>query len=486
MILPAFLILSVSSWLWPVVIVAYIAAIIAVIYIIVTDNGNPTRSLAWVAVVVLLPVIGILLYVFLGHGLKGIRTISRRGRRKLLKQEELTPPPKIRGHLSPQSCHLIKIGHATSGAPYYPDTSVTLFNDGESFFRSLIIDLEAATSHINMQYYIFADDNIGRRIADILIDKARNGLKVRLMYDYVGCIDVPKDFFSRMADAGVEVEPFFKVAFPKFATTLNWRNHRKAVIIDSRIGYIGGMNVADRYINGGDSFGHWRDTSVRFTGPAVAGLQYNFAIDWNFMGGGIISDNVVDEPVDTVDAVKDVGVQLVTGGPTSRYSGIALTFFRAIAMAEKRVWIQTPYFLPNSPLLGVLQSAALSGVDVRIMLPRINDSRLLAYASRSYITECLGAGIKFYFYEPGMLHCKVLVIDHEFSTIGSANFDYRSLEHNFEENIMMYSTEMNRLIAESFEADMARCTKVIARKWYRRPRHLKIIESVSRLLSPIL
>lgn len=475
-----------SPTLWTAVTVAYFAAIIAVAVIIIADNGNPTRSLAWVTVVVLLPVVGVVLYVFLGRGLKGVRTVSRRKRRKLLRAEQQVPLPKFDGRLDDMSRQLVKLGHTTADARFYPDTEVAVFSDGKSFFDALIADMRAATTYINIQYYIFADDNIGTTIADLLVEKAREGVRVRLCYDYVGCIDVPEAFFNRMIENGVEVEPFFKVAFPKFALTLNWRNHRKGVIIDGKIGYIGGMNVADRYITGGDSFGRWRDTSVRISGAAVAGMQYSFAVDWSFMGRELLDDEVSDIPDCYPGATDGVGVQVITGGPTERYSGIALTFFKAIAMARKRVFIQTPYFLPNTPMLNALQAAAIAGADVRVMMPRQTDSKILAYASRSYIDECLGAGIRFYFYEPGMLHAKVLITDDEFSSVGSANFDYRSFEHNFEENIMMYSKEMNELMVSEFERDMADCTRVVPKEWYRRRPLEKLRESLCRLLSPLL
>lgn len=475
-----------ANWLWWVIFAAYVAAIISVAVIIAADNGNPTRSLAWMAVVVLLPVAGVLLYIFLGRGLKGTRVVSRRKRRRLMNTESGLPAPRPDKTLDADSRQLIRLGWTTADARYFSGNEVAVFDDGASFFEALIADLQRATTYINIQYYIFADDKIGNRIADIMIGKARAGVKVRLLYDYVGCIDVPSKFFRRMAEGGVEVEPFFKVSFLKSALTLNWRNHRKGVIIDGRIGYIGGMNVADRYITGGEDFGSWRDTSVRFSGPAVAGLQYNFAIDWNFMGRGLLDDPVTDEIDPRPGATPGVGVQIVTGGPTSRYSGITLSIFKAITVARKRIFIQTPYFLPNTSMLMALQAAALAGVDVRIMMPRMTDSAILAYSSRSYIAECGGAGIKFYFYEPGMLHCKVVITDDEFVTVGSANFDYRSFEHNFEENIMMYSRAMNEVMVRQFERDMEQSSKVQLREWHRRSRAERIRESACRLLSPLL
>ncbi len=221
------------------------------------------------------------------------------------------------------------------------------------------------------------------------------------------------------------------MTFPQFGTHVNWRNHRKLCIIDQNVGYLGGMNVANRYIDGGKNFASWRDTHVRVEGPIVQALQYSFAVDWNFMGGELIEDRPQGIPAPTAfklkQSISNVGVQMLTSGPTSQWSNIALSLHKAISNARRRVYIQTPYFLPTEALLKALQSAALAHVDVRIMIPRHSDSAMLTYASNSYISECMRAGIKIYQYTAGMLHSKVIIVDDEFVTIGSTNFDFVEL-----------------------------------------------------------
>ncbi len=255
-------------------------------------------------------------------------------------------------------------------------------------------------------------------------------------------------------------------------------------MIDGNIGYIGGMNIADRYINGGKSFDCWRDTHVRITGPAVSALQFSFAVDWNFMGQPLIEED--GRTLRHTISSDTIGMQVLTSGPTSQWSNIAFVLFKAIANAKKRIYIQTPYFLPTESLLKALQSASLSKVDVRVMIPRRSDSKLLRNASFSYIAECLRSGIKIYLYDAGMLHAKTLVIDDEFSTIGSTNFDFRSFEHNFECNLFMYSRKVNLEMTEIFLNDQQKCTRITASSWRRRPILQKCIESIVRLLSPIL
>lgn len=464
----------------------YIGLILTLIAVVLSENRNPLKSLAWVTTLLLFPVGGAILYFFFGRSLRNVRVISRRKRRKLRSVGSQQPLPKLSGRVSAENRQRIRLLHSLDGATFYPDNSLEIFTDGASHFSRLFSDLRAAQTYINIQFYIIAHDKLGHELRDILVERARAGVKVRVIYDYIGSFNALRhDFFQRMKANGVEVHSFFRIGFPSKLTRINWRNHRKAVIIDGEIGYIGGMNVADRYISGG-RFGHWRDTAVRFTGPAVAALQYNFAVDWQFMGHGLLTDPVSSISQNLPDATPNVMMQIISSGPTNRWGNTSFLFFKAISGAKRRVWLQTPYFLPSDALLKALQSAALAGVDVRVMLPRHTDSTLSTYASQSYIEECLLAGIKILLYEPGMLHAKVLLIDDDFLTLGSTNFDFRSFEHNFEENVVIYSAEATSLMARAFTDDIRKCTRLKLSAWNRRPPFRKAKESLCRLLSPIL
>lgn len=471
------------SWLYWTLMVIYTFSIISVIGVILSENRNPVKSLAWVTVLVLFPLAGLIIYIFFGRSFKNKRMISRRNKRRLKKRE-----PSIRNGganisaLSTESRQQILLARSLCGAMLYPGNEVEIFTNGKDKFESLLNDLRGAKEYIHLQYYIFEDDKIGCEVREILTERARAGVKVRVIYDHVGSISVKKRFFREMADAGVQVYPFFRVAFPPFGSRINWRNHRKIVIIDGKTGYIGGMNIADRYIDGG-KFTVWRDTHIRLTGPAVASLQYSFAVDWTFMGHPLLEESAAYTVAENPEAAL---VQNVPSGPMSQWSNIAHLFSKAINNAKKLVYIQTPYFLPTENLLKALQGAALSNVDVRIMIPRRSDSVLLRYASYSYILECLQAGIKFYFYEPGMLHCKTMIVDDEFSSAGSTNFDFRSFEHNFESNLFIYSKNVNERMRAIFTEDLKQCTRIRKTDWSNRPRFEKMKESVIRLLSPIL
>lgn len=470
-----------AEWLYRVWAIVVFGTVVATVVVVLSENRNPVKSLAWVTVLMLLPVAGIILYFFFGRNIRNKRKLSRRSRRQLKKRERAPHADPASMGLSVDTAQTIALGKAVSGAHFYDGNDVEIFTDGAAKFEALERDLREARESINLEYYIFSDDATGRRIADILEAKARAGVAVRVIYDHVGSFAVGSRFFKRMAEAGVQVFPFFKVTFPVLGSHINWRNHRKICIIDRSIAYCGGMNIADRYITGG-RFAQWRDTHVRVRGPVVAALLHAFAVDWHMMGQPLF-DTSMPSPRQRPGAV---GAQLLTSSPISQWSNIALMFHKAVSGAKKRVYIQTPYFLPTDSLLKALTAAALARVDVRIMIPRRSDSHLLDSASASYITECMRAGIKFYLYEAGMLHSKLIVIDDEFTTIGSTNFDFRSFEHNFEGNLFLYSKDVATQAIKIFNHDITQSTRIVPSEWRSRPLGRRAVESVVRLLSPIL
>ncbi len=470
------------AWVWWILNILYALTILGIIAVVVSENRNPVKSLAWVTVLLVVPVVGLVLYIVFGRNIQNKRIISRRNRRKLrrLGAGGGTDPSKIEdaGAVMPQ----INLAYALCGSHYYEGNDVGIFDNGQEKFDALLADIAAARSYINMQYYIIVNDNIGIRVMEALMERARAGVKVRLIYDHVGSFKLSNRYLRRLKEAGVEAYPFFKVVFPPFGTRINWRNHSKIVVIDGKVGYIGGMNVADRYVDGGKLFDVWRDLHLRVEGPAVFALQQSFAVDWNFMGQPLLEEG----PLATAVQGHSVGMQLVTGGPTTQWLNMTLVFQQAIARARKCIYIQTPYFIPSEGLVHALQVAALSKVDVRLMIPRRSDSDMLRWASFSYVQECLRAGIKVYLYEKGMLHSKAIIIDDDFCTVGSTNFDFRSFEHNFEANMLIYSTDFNARMKALFVRDMRDSRRVTSSAWRHRPWREKALESVMRLFSPIL
>lgn len=472
---------SLSSWVYNILALIYVITIISCVAVVLSENRNPIKSLAWITVLIFLPLVGLLFYLFFGRNPKSLHLINRHNKRKLLHDR---PPSTVKlrdtASLSNENRQIVKLADSIASAPLCIGNEIDIFTSGPEKFDALKKDLENAKESIYLQYYIFADDRLGHEIAEILMRKAREGVSVKVLYDHVGSFSVKSGFFRKMRKAGVDAHPFFRVTFPQLANRVNWRNHRKMVIIDSETGYIGGMNIADRYA---DAEARWRDTHFRVRGSVVNILKYSFAIDWNFMRKEFEFEKT---PSALPAEGNDMGVQLLTSGPGETWSSISMAFLKAIASAQKSIYIQTPYFLPTDALLKALQAAALSRIDVRIMLPRKSDSRLLNLASYSYVTQCLQAGIKIYFYEPGMLHAKTMIIDDDFVTGGSTNFDFRSFEHNFEANIFIYDKAFNRRMRDIFFDDLSRCSKITLAKWHRRPRWQRFLESIVRLMSPVL
>lgn len=472
-----------STWFLFFCILIYFAIIIISVIVVLKENRNPIRALSWVIALIFLPGVGLIFYLFFGRSLRG-EMLSQKNRRRL---QHSFQPYGVRlqdTDLRKEQKNLVMLGSQVGGYPLTYNNEVEILTDGASKFELLKEDLKKAEKSIYIQYYIFLDDKIGSEIADILKTKAKEGIEVKVIYDHVGSFSARNRFFKDMQANGIEVHPFFRVNFPQFASRINWRNHRKIVIIDGITGYIGGMNIADRYAYGnGKNKELWRDTHFRVQGDIVESLLHSFFVDWNFLK----KDPYFPSISTREENIKNNrGIQLVTGGPVSTWDNLSLMFLKAITSAKRLIWIQTPYFLPTDALFNALQAAALSNIDVRIMMPAHTDSLLLHYASFSYITQCLSAGIKIYLYQPGMLHAKAMIIDDDLVTAGSTNFDFRSFENNFECNLFIHDAELNSKMRDIFYSDMKACVKLQKEKWKKRPLSHRFLESLLRLISPIL
>ncbi|MDE7349837.1 MAG: cardiolipin synthase [Muribaculaceae bacterium] len=470
-------------WINIALLIIYSVIVISCVVVVVSENKNPIRALSWTLALLFLPIVGVVFYLFFGRSLKGKAMINRKVRRKLLERSRPKQHSFERSRLSADQVRMIRLAQNLCHAPLDSNNSVEIFTDGRSKFDSLKKDIHEAKNFIFIQYYIYSDDRLGNEITELLADKVRQGVRVKVLYDHVGSFSTRNRFFNRMRKLGIDSHPFFRVTFRKLANRINWRNHRKLVIIDGKVGYIGGMNIADRYVEKSPDGRIWRDTHLRVEGPIIESMMYSFAVDWNFLRPDA---EVQPLTMMTCDEPGDVDMQLVTSGPVDKWNNLVLCFQQAIASARKRLYIQTPYFLPTDALLKALQGAALSGVDVRIMIPEHTDSILLGYGSRSYIDDCLKAGVKVYMFTPGMLHAKTMIIDDDFVTTGSVNFDFRSFENNFEANLLIYSEEINRKMRDIFFLDLSSCSKLTLSRWRSRPRTSRIIEALVRLFAPIL
>lgn len=463
--------------------ILYTITILGLVLVVILENRNPLKTLSWVVVLLLAPGIGLIFYFFFGQDNRKQRIISRKTYKRIMKgvpHKEL--PQDFRCHLSDEYKPLANLLKQTNHSSLLYGTEIKTYSTGEDKFNDLLADIAAAKHHIHIQYYIFNDDEIGNRVKKALISKAREGVMVRLLYDDVGSWRAKKHFFNEMEEAGIELYSFLRVAFPIFTSKVNYRNHRKIVVIDGQIGYMGGMNIADRYLKG-ISWGTWRDTHYRFTGKGVHGLQSAFLVDWYVISKQLLNDELFYPPV---KLYTDSIIQIATCGPTGPWRTLLQATTHLIANAKKYVYIQTPYFLPTEGLNQVLQIAALGGVDIRLMLPKRSDTKTANMATHSYLDDIMKSGVKVYFYTPGFLHAKLLVCDDSVCAIGSANMDFRSFEHNFEVNAYVYQKEFALQMKELFFEDMKQCETVIATRWFKRSLQQRATESFMRLLSPLL
>lgn len=460
----------------------FLLTVVITIVVVILDNRNPVKTLAWVLVLSFLPVIGLIFYFFFGRDVRREKLISKRGYFRLTKYPLAEYYEQKSSEYTDDQHPLKRFFRKVNEALPFDGNSVQVYTSGHEMLQSLLQAIANAKHHIHLQFYIFEDDAVGRLVRDALIEKVREGVEVRLLYDDVGCWKVDQSFYEKMREAGIETRGFLKVRFPMFTSKVNYRNHRKVVVIDGRVGFVGGMNLALRYLKG-VKWGIWRDTHIRIEGRAVYGLQIAFLSDWYAADHSLITSSryYPDMPV-----CGESSIQIVTSNPIGGVETIMQGLLIAITGSQKYFYIQTPYLLPTEPILLALRTAALGGVDVRIMIPERADSRITHLASLSYLDELMQSGVKIYRYNKGFLHSKVMVSDDVLSTVGSTNMDFRSFEHNFEVNAFMYDRESALKMKSIFLDDQQDADLVQLKEWRMRPWYQKVAESVIRLFAPLL
>ena len=464
------------------ILILYSISIVSLVLVVLLENRNPLKTIPWVIVLLFLPGIGLLVYFVFGQDNRRQRIVSRRTYKRIMKPLQSDVVKQDKCVVPSPYQPLVHLLNRNKQNPLLYGSEITCYTRGLEKFETLLQEINQARHHIHIQYYIFADDEIGRQVKDALISKAKEGVEVRVLYDDVGSWNVKQRFFQEMQNAGIEVYAFLKVAFPVFSSKVNYRNHRKVVVIDGTVGFMGGMNIADRYLTG-TSWGMWRDSHFKVAGKGVHGLQSAFLIDWYVASKQIIKGKAY-YPEEKI--FGDNIMQFVTSGPVGQWREYLQAVTFSIANAKKYIYIQTPYFLPTDGLNQALQTVALGGVDVRLMLPQRSDTRTANMASHSFLDDMVKAGVKVYFYTSGFLHAKLLVMDDELTSIGSANFDFRSFEHNFEINAFVYQQSFAKQMKKVFLEDMSHCERLVAARWLKRPIPKRLAESFMRLFSPLL
>jgi len=471
--------------------ILYFLTVVFIAILIILENRNPVKTISWILVLVLLPFAGIVIYLFFGQEYRKTKMYSRKGLKNLEKLRNLTLEQldnlpenhlKISERLYSKK-RLMNLMLSNSNAILTNNNQVQVLRDGAETFPAIFQSIEQAKYHIHLEYYIVEDDTIGNYLRELLIRKAQEGVEVRFIYDDVGSWELTRKWLRTMTDAGVKVDCFMRVRFPNLTSRVNYRNHRKILVVDGDTAFVGGLNFADRYQDGVPGIGPWRDTHLKFTGGAATALQIIFMADWYFVSKEILKGEKYFNPFESGDGKL---VQISASGPDSDWESIGQAYFSAIASANQYVYISTPYLMPPPDIVTALKTSALGGIDVRIIVPGLSDAITAKWGTNSYIEELLEAGIKIYFYKAGFIHSKVIVVDGVFSSVGTANLDFRSLETNFEVNAMIYNEEIAEILAKHFLDDQSKSQEIVLEEWMTRPRISKIKESFARILSPML
>lgn len=466
--------------------------LILAVVLVLFERRNPISTLVWLMVIFFIPVFGFIFYLFLGQDLRKRKIFflkseeedellsSVQQQKDLLKQKEFLfheePAEKFK--------EMIYFHLVSGGAAYTQDNQVTIFNEGKALFQDLKEILNQAKKFIHLQFYIIRNDQLGQEIVSILTEKARQGVEVKFLYDGMGSIKLPKNFFQPLLEAGGKTAIFYPPFLPYINLRMNYRNHRKICVVDGKTGYVGGFNIGNEYLGLSERFGHWRDMHLKIVGSAVSRLEFRFLLDWRFASGEDLlqrQDYFLPEM-----GPGQTGMQIVTSGPDSRWPAIRSGYFKMINNAVDHVYIESPYFIPDNNILNALKTAALSGVDVKIILPDKPDHYLVYWATLSYMGELLEAGVRFFNYRNGFIHSKMITVDGEVSSVGTANVDIRSFKVNFEVNAFVYDREIARQLEDLFAEDIRDSVEMTSEIYEQRSMMTKTKEQVARLLSPLL
>ncbi|SFA43049.1 cardiolipin synthetase 2 [Parageobacillus thermantarcticus] len=491
LVVAAFLFLTNDYWegkLLGALSVLISCSVIFIAFVISLENRRPAHTLTWLVVLGSFPVLGFFFYLMFGRNYRKQRLFQKKAmldEQTFLKfqtqREWDVEQLAIEEHQRP----LLQLAHRIGKSPVSLATETKVLTNGQETFSTIFAELKKATHHIHLEYYIVRHDEVGQQLKAILMEKAKQGVHVRFLYDAVGSWKLSKTYIQELRDAGVEMIPFSPVRLPFLSNKINFRNHRKIIVIDGTVGFVGGLNIGDEYLGKDKYFGFWRDTHLWIRGEAVRTLQLIFLQDWYYMTGKTLLTPEYLSP-QLVHYDGQGGVQLIAGGPDQKWEVIKHLYFAMITSAQRSIWIASPYFVPDEDILTALKVAALSGIDVRILAPKRPDKKIVFYASRSYFPELLEAGVKIYEYSKGFLHSKIMIVDGELASIGTANMDMRSFHLNFEVNAFLYHTDSTKKLVADFLEDLKDSSQIDDETFRRRPLSIRVVESVSRLLSPLL
>ncbi len=455
-----------------------------VVFIERRDIGS---TWAWLMVLFFIPLLGFLVYIFLGRQLKQKNFFNLTAEERIYLQSAVDEQLRKADQdgLTAKYADLLRMNLKSSNALVTTDNNVTILHDGRDKFAALFEDIRHAKKEINLQYYIIQPDGLGIQLRDALTRKAKEGVKVRILYDEIGSRRMSRRFFSELLSCGGEVEAFFPSVFKFVNFRINNRNHRKLCIIDRQVAYIGGFNVGEEYLGLHERMGYWRDTHLRVTGGAVDQILGRFILDWNKAApnGKISPEQLLLQPSGHTGSSV---IQIISSGPNSQTEHIKNMYLKLMMKAQRSIYIQTPYFIPDTSFMDACRIALLSGIDLRIMIPNKPDHPFVYSATLAHVGELLQYGAKILQYERGFMHAKTMVVDGEVASVGTTNIDTRSFRLNFEVNALVYDNQIAQQLHDLFLADSESCTELTAERYKARRKKDKLKEAVARLLSPIL
>ncbi len=464
-------------------------SVIFIGFIIFLENRHPSQTLTWLVVLGGFPLLGFIFYLLFGRNYRKEKMfrkkyfLDKEAFRKVQENHGRNYAEKVR-QMGEHQRKLFRLAHEIGNSPISFATSTRILTNGEETFNQILESLRNATHHIHMEYYIVRHDQIGMEIKEILMQKAGEGVKVKFLYDAVGSWKMSKKYIRDLRSSGVETVAFGPVKMPLLNSKFNFRNHRKIIVIDGNTGFMGGLNIGDEYLGRNPHFGFWRDTHLMLQGEAVRTLQLIFLQDWYYMTNDSFLTAEYLTPVPEEN--NHGGVQLIAGGPDNEWSVIKNIFFSMITSAKESVWIASPYFIPDEDIFTAIKVAALSGVDVRLLVPHRPDKRIVFHASRSYFPELLDAGVKIYEYQKGFMHSKIVIVDNELASIGTSNMDMRSFHLNFEVNAFLFKTHSSQKLASEYLLDLNDSQEITGALFGKRHIGYRLLESTARLLSPLL
>lgn len=475
--------------LWLVIVL--LLFIFQIITILVSEFRHPSKAMAWLMILFVFPLIGFIMYYFLAKEYTQRKIVQRKKGYKMLdelKRELVRQSRSIKIEKDKYSGTILEeprlfaLLYSIPGSPITQHNEVTVLKNAASTYTSMMEEIEKAEDHIHFEFYTIRHDEIGKQFQRLLIRKALQGVKVRVIFDGIGSYKLSGFYVNELKKAGVEVYCFLPVLFAFFDKRMNYRNHRKILIVDGKIGFLGGMNIGDEYLGGNPKLGFWRDTHLKLEGDSVYYLQQTFLTDWSFVSNQKLSDSKYF-PEHQCPGTK--AVQVIPSGPDGEWDFILESIFGGITTAKKRIYITSPYFIPNEAILMGLKTAAMSGVDVKIIIPGVNDSRIVQYANLSYVQELLDSGVEMYQYQRGFIHAKIIIVDTLFASVGSANMDVRSFYNNFEINALLFDKVTIERLHKDFINDLKDSIQIIPSQFEKRPRFQKVKEAMAHMIDPL-